>query len=387
MSIDFTPVVLLFEDDKSIALDFAKRVKPKFGKACQLQVFPLDKPPANSNKPYEDRVDDWIRACGFYDRIVLIVTDRDLSANSNHWSGLSQTAVSGAAKALGLPVAGYRRAKPNAVDEFKRIPGDGLIDLSPDVVQRASQVAALAKGFVDLQKRMADWHRSRDGARQPKAGTKTGAKRRSAAAAPMASPGALLAGILQQPTTAGHFDTFACGDQVTIGEILSFGQNNMRMSKQIERRLVVALGVWLTDLVMKYPGVLVNQVAAASYLDIHPDDFAKPEVQKLFKSARYTELPFEDEATPLWWRHLLDEALSEAQCATGLELCEKKGLKKVRFCPCDEDPTSHAGYYCMATDTPLSAEKSSGRVRWFPPGADLARLKARIYRKLAPWIG
>jgi len=376
MPTDSTPVVLLFEDDKSIAIDFAKRVKPKFGKTCHLEVFPLDEPPANSYKPYEDRVEDWVRACGFYDRIVLVVTDRDLSANSNHWSGLSQTAVSGAAKKLGLPVAGYRRAKTNAVDEFKRIPGDGLIDLSPDVVKRASQVTALANGFLDLQKRMADWHQSHDGAGQPKSGT----RRRS--------PGALLAGILQQPTTAGHFDTFACGDQVTIGEILSFGQNSKaRMSKQIERRLIVALGVWLTDLVMKYPGVLVNQVAAASYLDIHPDDFAKPQVQKLFKGARYTNLPFEDDAAPLWWRHLLEETVSETQCASGLELCEKKGLKKVRFCPCDEDPTLHAGYYCMATYTPLSAEQSSPRVRWFPPGADLARLKARIYRKLAPWIG
>lgn len=404
MPTETTPVVLLFEDDRTIALDFDKRMKPKFGKACELKIFPLDEPPADGNKPYDERVEHWIRNCGYYDRIVLIVTDRDLSANSNHWSGLSQTAVSGAARQLGLPVAGYRRAKPNTVDGFKRIPGDGLIDLDPDIAQRASQVGALAKGFVDLQARMQAWHEGLDEAGQAKpaakaagkvagksaaaAAAKPAAKRRSSAVMPMASPGALLAGILGQPTTAGHFDTFACGDQVTIGEILSFGQNKKaRMSKQMQRRLVSALGVWLTDLVMKYPGVLVNQVAAASYLDIHTKDFAKPEVQKLFQAARYAGLPFEDDANPLWWRHLLDERISDAECTSGLELCHKEGHKKVRFCPCDEDDKLHAGYYCMATNTPLSAEKSSGRVRWFPPGADLARLKARIYRKLAPWIG
>ncbi|MCK4153489.1 hypothetical protein [Ralstonia pseudosolanacearum] len=383
MPANSTPIVLLFEDDPSIVKDFVKRVKPKLGKACQLEVFPLDESPENSRAPYEDRVEAWIRKSGFYERLVLLVTDRDLSANSKDWSGLSQTAVSGAAKVLGLPVAGYRRAKPNPVDEFKRIPGDGLIDLSPDIVVRAAQVASLAKGFIDLQKRIKEWHDGSDDA-----GKTAPKKRRPAGAAAVTSPGALLAGVLHQPVAAAHFDTFACGDQVAIGEILKFSQDsNARMSAHVQRGLVAALGVWLTDLVMKYPGVLVNEIAAASYLDIHPEDFARVDVQKLFKGALYTKLPFEDSDARLWWRHLLDEILAAAECTSGLELCEKRGLSKVRYCPCSVDPKLHAGYYCMATNQPISAEKSSGRVRWFPPGADLARLQASTYRKLAPWIG
>jgi|GEM_PF-810778 len=383
MPTDAKPVVLLFEDDPSIVKDFTKLVKPKLGSAFQFEVFPLDEPPQNSNTPYEDRVEAWIRTSGFHDRLVLLVTDRDLSANSKDWSGLSQTAVSGAAKVLGLPVAGYRRAKPSAVDQFKRIPGDGLIDLSPEATIRAAQVASLAKGFVDLQDRIKRQEGADDGG---DAGT-TGKKRRPAAAK-AASPGALLARVLHQPAAAAHFDTFACGDHIAIGEILAFSQDSKaRMSSQVGRRLVAALGVWLADLVMKYPGVLVNQIAAASYLDIHPKDFAKPEVQKLFKAALYKDLPFEDPDTPLWWRHLLDEIVSQGESSSGLELCEKQGLKNIRYCPCSVDSKLHAGYYCMATNEPISAEKSSGRVRWFPPGADLARLQASTYRKLAPWIG
>ena len=377
------PIVLLFEDDPAIVKEFKRLADPKLRATCQLEVFPLDKPPANNDKPYDDRVEDWIRGCGFYERIILVVTDRDLSTNSLHWKGLSQTAVSAAAKVLGLPVAGYRRVRPNIIDEFKRIPGDGLIDLSPDVHLRSSQVASLAKGFIDLHQRIEAWHLSSSGAKDGGAGRK-----RKGAQVTAASPGALLASVLEQPTAAGHFDTFACGDQVAINEILKFSrEGDARMSDQVHRRLVAALGVWLTDLVMKYPGVLVNSVAAASYLDIHKDDFGRPEVQKLFKSAQYAQLPFEDEAAPLWWRHLLDEMLSEAGCSNGRELCEQHQIQNVRFCPCDEDKTLHAGYYCMATGEPISAEKSSGRVRWFPPGADLARLKAKTYRKLAPWIG
>ena len=383
MPTDAKPVVLLFEDDPAIVKDFSKLVKPKLGTKFQFEVFPLDMSPTSSNTPYEDRVEAWIRASGFYDRLVLLVTDRDLSANSKDWSGLSQTAVSGAAKVLGLPVAGYRRAKPSAADQFRRIPGDGLIDLSPDAAVRASQVASLAKGFVELQVRIKGHEGADDGAK-----AEGRAKKRRPVGARAPSPGALLAGVLHQPAAAAHFDTFACGDQVAIGEILAFSQDSKaRMSANVERRLVVALGVWLSDLVMKYPGVLVNRVATASYLDIHPDDFARPEVQKLFNSALYKDLPFEDTEAPLWWRHLLDEILAKGQCSSGLDLCEKHGLKKIRYCPCSVDSKLHAGYYCMATEQPISAAKSSGRVRWFPPGADLARLQASTYRKLAPWIG
>lgn len=384
MPTESKPVVLLFEDDPTIVRDFTKRVKPKLGDAFQFEVFPLNRPPKNSTDPYEDRVVAQIRSSGFYERLVLVVTDRDLSTNSKDWSGLSQTAVSGAAKILGLPVAGYRRAKPNVADEFKRIPGDGLIELSTGLADRARQVAILAKGFVELQARM-HTHGSTGDTDGEKGITK---KRRPPGAAVATSPGALLAGVLQQPAAAAHFDTFACGDQVAIGEILAFSRDvKARMSEQVQRRLVSALGVWLTDLVMKYPGVLVNQVSAASYLDILPEDFARSDVQNLFKSALYTNQPFEDKESPLWWRHLLDEVMTEGQCSSGLELCEKQGLKKVRYCPCSVDPKRHAGYYCMATLEPISAEKSSGRVKWFPPGADLARLKASIYRKLSPWIG
>lgn len=384
MPTESNPVVLLFEDDPNIVKAFTKLVMPKLGKDIGFVVFPLNEPPISGNKPYEDRVVEWIRASGFYDRLALVVTDRDLSANSDDWSGLSQTAVSGAAKLLGLPVAGYRRNKPNAIDEFKRIPGDGLIDLAPEVGKRADQVAILAKGFIELQARM----QRHEGADVGGPGADGAKKRRPAGAALAASPGVLLAGVLHQPAAAAHFDTFACGDQVAIGEILAFSQDRKaKMSAQVQRRLVSALGVWLTDLVMKYPGVLVNEVAAASYLDIAPDDFKRADVQKLFKGALYTNLPFEDKATPLWWRHLLDDIVSEGGASSGLDLCGKKGLKKVTYCPCSVDPKLHAGYYCMATFEPISAEKSSGRLRWFPPGADLARLKASIYRKLSPWIG
>ncbi|MDB4979750.1 MAG: hypothetical protein JWM82_502, partial [Myxococcales bacterium] len=45
-----------------------------------------------------------------------------------------------------------------------------------------------------------------------------------------------------------------------------------------------------------------------------------------------------------------------------------------------------AGYYCMATEKPISAEESEAAVAWFPPGADLARINRRVFDEMRPWL-
>ena len=110
-------------------------------------------------------------------------------------------------------------------------------------------------------------------------------------------------------------------------------------------------------------------------------------MRAIFESARYVNLPFADERHPMWWRHLLDDILNKASAVSGRDLCVEKGLKRIRFCPCSVDDSLHAGYYCMDSKKPLSGEQSSGRVSWFPVGADLSRLSKKTYRALAPWMG
>lgn len=370
-------VILLFEDDDDIVADFMRHIEPLLGTDLQLEVFPLGDPPEQGDSPYEDRVESALRKASYLKRLTLIVTDRDLSTKSQHWRGLSQAAVSAAARNLGVPVACYRKKRPDLVDDFKRRPGDGLIELEEKVRPRARSTAILARGFADLAQRI--------GAPTAQLGKRAKKKEDEARAL---SPGVLLARVLGQPAAAAHFDTFACGDRTAIEEILRVsGHDDKKMNVASQRRLVAALGVWLADLVMKFPGVLVNTQAAASYLDIDPAVFVRSDVAKIFASARYENLPFADDENPLWWRHLLDDIVASEECSTGLELCEKKGLKKLKFCPCHVDPKLHAGYYCMANEKPISAQKSSGRVKWFPPGADLARLTQTTYRKVAPWIG
>jgi len=361
--------VLLFEDRESNVAEFAHALGPYLGADLELVVFPLNEAPAGTG-PYEDQLLDALEKPQ-YSNVVLVVTDRDLSTQA--WGGLSEAAVTRAASQRGLPVACYRQAVLNVEDRLRRVPGDGQIELPEDLESRAAQVAVLARGFVLLEKLVRE-HQSQNRRRQ-----------RSEQSAE-STPGQLLASILRQPITASHFDSYACADQGAVEEILNLSED-ATVTKKVQRRLIVALGVWLADVVMQYPGLLVDEVAAASYLDIHPRDFEKPHIRTLFDAARFRDAPFANEARPMWWKHLLDDLLDEAGAGTGRDLCGKQGIKRVRFCPCSVDDSIPAGYYCMATAKPLSGENSSGRVNWFPPGAELARLTKSTHRKLAPWIG
>lgn len=373
--------IVLFEDHQDRIDELQAAIEPLLGSKFALQVFPLDEAPASSKGPYEDRLVAALGAARFGD-IVLVVTDRDLSTKK--WGGLSEAAVTRAAEKLGLPVACYRQQRANVEDLLKRKPGNGQLELPFLVEERAHRIITICNGFVEMETLL----KPAQAVAAKTAKSKMPTKAKVPVKPDTGTPGALLAGILQQPQCATHFDLFACGDQRVISEIMKVSPaKNTRLRPDQERRLVIALGVWLADLVMEFPGILLNEVAAASYLDIGLNDFKKQKVQEVFASAKYEKLPFADDRNPLWWRHLLDDLVNEGEVVSGRALCESKGIKKLGYCPCSVKPELHAGYYCMATMAPLSEAQSSGRVSWFPVGADLARLTARTHRVLAPWIG
>ena len=375
--------IVLFEDHQERIDELQAAIKPLLGSKFEVIVFPLHEAPATDKGPYEDRLVKALDHSRFGDK-VLVVTDRDLSTKA--WGGLSEAAVTRAAEKLGLPVATYRQQKPNVEDRLKRKPGNGQLELPFSAEDRAHRIITICNGFVEMEKLLKP--AQAPAAKKTKSQPTLKAKAKASARSDGGTPGTLLAGILKQPDCATHFDLFACGDQRAISEIMKVSPaKNAQLSPDQERRLVIALGVWLADLVMEFPGLLLNEVAAASYLDIDPKDFSKPKVQEVFASAKYENLPFADERNPLWWRHLLDELVNEGEVVSGRALCESKGVKKLKYCQCSVKPELHAGFYCMATMQPLSEEQSSGRVSWFPVGADLARLTARTHRVLAPWIG
>lgn len=382
-----TRSIVLFEDHDSRIKELQAAIDPMLSGKYELKVFPLHKEPETKEGPYEDRL---VKALGDPDfgDIVLLVTDRDLSTTK--WGGLSEAAVTLAAAELGLPVACYRQAKTYPEDKFRRKPGNGKLELVDEPKARAKQIITLCDGFAAMERLMPL------PAKKSKSPAKAAGKIKNRKAVPAPSPavvhvssGELLAKILGEPDISMQLDLFACGDQRTILELLKTNSAGLEdLSDADAKKLVVSLGVWLADLVMAYPGVLLNEIAAASYLDIYKPHFKKAEVRKLFAEAEYAaELPFASADAPMWWRHKLDELINQAGAISGLDLCRSKGLRGIRFCPCSVNPSLHAGYYCMATMEPLSDEESSGKLSWFPIGADLARLTKKTQRAIEPWIG
>ena len=149
------------------------------------------------------------------------------------------------------------------------------------------------------------------------------------------------------------------------------------------KRMPRVLGKWLFLSVLRFPGVLVNEVATASYLNIDPGDFKKKEVQALFRKGEYKG-PFA-ELGPWWWRRTLDGLLDKSDCEDGRELADKSNIK-VRAC-LDPKSKKQAGYYCMLTRKPVSEENSRGGISWFPSGADLARIRKDKFEEITALVG
>jgi hypothetical protein len=355
--------IVLFEDDQPTAQKIQSAIKRHVPSGSEVLTFTPAARDGNSRDiTYEKRLATEIQSRG-YGGATLWVTDRDLSKTSGY-RGLSETNVSKAAAQLGIPICKYARgASDDDVFERQRSWGDAQIVLkSSDVSELGSKVAILAKGFLSIATKLdALTTGSADG---------------------LSTPAEMMARILGHPESADQIALYASGDQKMIAEILPFAATKKKL-QELRKRLPSVLGYWLYDSILRFPGLLVNSVAAASYLDIAVSHFERATVQKLFKVASYSG-PFGDPKDPHWWRRNLDEVLGKAK--TGNEFVAQKLKERVAHC-LDSKTGKRAGYYCMVTKVPVSDENSVGNISWFPPGADLARVRKDVYEQLGPWLG
>jgi hypothetical protein len=160
------------------------------------------------------------------------------------------------------------------------------------------------------------------------------------------------------------------------------------------RFLSVLLGYWIYNSLLRFPGVLLNETAAASYLNIDVESFRNSkEIKNAFKEARYMG-PFNGIA-PYWWKVRLDELLSkyEEDAEEGVSICSvqaflrQKGIDNVSPVRCVEGNHEGAGFYCIITKDPVCAEHSTGNIAWLPPGAIHSRICNSKWEELAPWFG
>jgi hypothetical protein len=354
-------LIVLFEDDAARAKIIEKTISKLVGNAFRVRTFQPSQD-AQSSGPFEDRLFVELTK-GRLDSAVLYVSDRDLSRIKSY-VGLSEAAVSRAADRFGIPIILYAQGSSARILARNSSPGDGRIVLKrAQPAEQAKEAARVAKGFALVA-----------------SGLRSAIIRKKS----NHSPAALAATIMGRPLFSDRVAQYALGDQKTFADVQTFAEDE---NEEIKRRIQIRLiGTWIYDSIIRFPGLILNTVAAASYLDVSVEEFrTNSEIQGLFRSALYKG-PFADRSDPLWWRPDLDDLLIKSNVKSGRDLVTNSLGKSVRACKCSINPKLSAGYFCMITSKPISESESQGGLSWFPPGADIARVSKIELEELRPWL-
>lgn len=185
--------------------------------------------------------------------------------------------------------------------------------------------------------------------------------------------------VLKAPPAAeAQIKQYAWGDR----QILARATGNVH-----SRYLATMAGYWIFNVLLRFPGVMLNEIAAASYLGISDDSLRDESIRRLFSAAEYSG-PFAG-LGQYWWAAKLDEitaGFAGDQYSRGLNYVRKVGVK-VRRVSCAEGHHAGAGYYCILTGKPVCLKHSDSPSGWLPLGADRSRIARSKYRQLSPYLG
>ncbi len=367
------PIIVLFEDNGDERKSRCKRIEAAVPRDVLVVPFEGADSVGNKKLAIEDRLFTHLRTQPQYNggNIGLIVCDRALDCYDG-FQVASETVVSSAARALGVPICLYERAgSAYGVTLKQRKPWEkGEIIIDGDGKSFGEECAALYCGFQKINGELA---------RMP---TSVFSKK---------TPAEILAFILNKPEETDRIALYGAGEQSFLEELLTFYDPKKRKKTEASRLKIQhyprVMGNWLFSSILRFPGILVNEMAAGSLLNINPADLrAKPAVRKFFASAEY-QGPFADDDCNWrwWWRRDLDAIINKAGVNSGLELV-KRTMRSVRGCNCCEGDHP-AGFVCMISDMPVCDKHSRGGISWFPGGSDLARVRTSEYNKIGPFLG
>lgn len=199
--------------------------------------------------------------------------------------------------------------------------------------------------------------------------------------------GDILPGLLGAPDVAvPQINQYAWGHF----EILSELRGHLDDKARTRAVASTVAGYWVFNVLMRFPGVLLNEIATASHLGVSPAAFQKSKpAQRVFAAAVYRG-PFST-LNKYWWRTRLDEILAKESDKASKVLDGRAVLARhnLSLTPvrCSESSHSVAGYYCILTDKPVCIEHSVGPKRWLPLGADKSRIRTSVYETMAPLLG
>ncbi len=354
------PTVLLFEDDpdgtrQALIAEIISQLAP----LANARKFRHE--PGHLLGTYEDRLKAELASELAQGTILMVISDMDLSATKG-FVGLSETVVAKVFEREGIPVVSYGSGvKPDPVQRTEGAPGTGtlLIEFG-NWPAMARQAYRLCAGFSDVRARLRELEQVPLGDR-PRDLSDT------------------IATVVGDPDVTHRVSLYLSGDQRFAASVLGQPQS------KVHPKHYGPIGTWIFNSLLQFPGLFVNKVAAASYLNIDESVFGEAPIQNLFAPALYAG-PFADTSDPLWWRDRLDQIIASADVEDGRSYAmQQLDRNDILPCMCSVDPKSVAGWYCMATRKPVSMQHSQGNISWFPPGSDLARISSKVIEELGPW--
>ncbi|MEM6777728.1 MAG: hypothetical protein AAF670_08715 [Planctomycetota bacterium] len=350
--------ILLFDDVEENRTSISEALSAELKGDAIIEPFVGDSVP-DKDQTYERSIENQLSKLS---GISLIACDKELGLYDNY-RGLSANAVSVVARNLGIPFCQYSRnvdGSAREIQRFRRLRSWDSEEITlegEEVGAWAVEIAWLFRGFNRIAVAYAQ-----------------------KAEISKLKPSDALAQIMGRPDYATRISLYGAGDQSVLTEIFAFLDDSDSSGPTLQHRMPRVLGTWLLLSILRFPGLLVNTVAAASLLNIAVSDFdsAKDE----FESARYTG-PFED-LGEWWWREELEILLADAGFSDGVAYMRDRGVE-VGSC-LDPSTNERAGCYCMITKQPVSRTNSTGDINWFPSGADLSRIQNDKYEEITSLV-
>ncbi|MEM1057633.1 MAG: hypothetical protein AAGK14_00150 [Verrucomicrobiota bacterium] len=364
--------IFLFEDDDSERAQISNALKKVFRRKATIIEFP-----ANQSVETTGTLESRVASNIAQDRvdIGMIICDQDLSSYIEYQglSGLSAEVVTTVAREYGIPIAIYGRGESDLIaDKIRQKRGflDRRFFLELGIRGDMQKFAKSSLGFFEGCRRISDYIEK-----------KLFSNEHSECV--YSNPAAILADILGRPEIETRLRLYSSGDQQYLESLLFI--NSKDDPQMASKAISCEISYWLWESILRFPGLLLNEIAASSFLNIDVNQFNKEKVRALFKKALYKG-PF-GEIRNYWWRDDLEELLVKNDCEDGYALAKKSGLRGLRTCRCSVDGSEKAGYYCMLTDSPVGYKNSVGKIPYFPAGADLSRISKSSFYKIAPWAG
>lgn len=361
------PIIILFEDDDAERPEIEKSIRAIF--PDDVALFPFTGGGEDVDKPYETRLLNALET--ILPNTFLIMCDQDLSRLPGY-QGLSANVVTSVAHDRSVPIALYGRGQDNQIFARMRRKSPFLerrFMLNFDPEEPLEKFAEQAKIFYNGCREIFDFMR--------KTSDESGGR-------VAGSPAKWLSEKLEAPEIQPALALYGSGDQQYL-QNLAF--TNDEAYPEPWRMVACEISYWLWDSILRFPGILLCQTAAESFMNLEGDLLSQKSIADLFERARYVG-PFH-EFGPYWWRHRILEILDEEGSEDGLAyVVSKLGEEYAsRASKCCEDPAKSAGAFCMLSNQPVSFENSFGDIPYFPSGADLARISKSAFDRVAPWAG